>query len=98
MSIGFMLSWWLAALSLVGMAVNVRNFLAFLMCVELLFLAASLNFVSFSQYFQHLDGQVLVLFVLAIAACESAIALGVLILAHRQFHTVNTETLQRLQG
>ena len=93
-----LLSALLAGVSMVGIVLNVRNFIGLLMCVELLFLAASLNFVVFSNYFGHLDGQVMALLILAIAACESAIALGMLILMYRSFATLNTQVLSALKG
>ena len=60
------------------MMVN-RNVLVTLMAIELLFLAASLNFAIFSHFFQEPSGQIFSLFILAVAAAGAAVGLGILL-------------------
>ena len=82
----------------VGMIINQRNLIVMLLCAELLFLAANLNFTAFSRLHQDFHGQVMVIFVLAAAAAESAIALALFVLMYRQYHSVDTKLLSNIRG
>jgi len=53
------------------------------MCIELVLLSVNLNFVIFSVYLDDFYGQIFSLFVLTVAAAESAIGLAILILYYR---------------
>ena len=82
----------------VGMIINQRNLIVMLLCAELLFLAANLNFIVFSRLHQDFHGQVMVIFVLAAAAAESAIALALFVLMYRQYNRVDTKLLSNIRG
>ena len=82
----------------VGMVINRRNLIVLLLCVELIFLAANLNFVLFSRLHQDVHGQIMTLFVLAVAAAESAIALALFVLMYRQFGVVDAKVLTNIRG
>jgi NADH-quinone oxidoreductase subunit K len=69
--------------SLVGIAINRRSILIILMCIELVLLSLNLNFILFSVYFDDLYGQLFSLFILTIAAGESAIGLAIIIIYYR---------------
>jgi len=66
-----------------GIILNRRNILIILMCIELVLLSVNLNFIMFSVYLDDFYGQVFSLFVLTVAAAESAIGLAILILYYR---------------
>ena len=66
-----------------GILLNRRNILIILMCIELVLLSVNLNFVIFSVYLDDFYGQIFSLFVLTVAAAESAIGLAILILYYR---------------
>lgn len=66
-----------------GIFLNRQNVIVVLMSIELLLLAVNINFVAFSQYLGDLVGQVFSLFVLTIAAAESAIGLAILVVYFR---------------
>jgi NADH-quinone oxidoreductase subunit K len=68
------------------------------MCVELLLLAASFNFIAFSRYLGDMSGQIFVFFVLTVAAAESAIGLAILVVLFRERRTINVEDLDTLKG
>jgi NADH-quinone oxidoreductase subunit K len=68
----------------VGVVLNRKNIIITFMSLELMLLAVNLNFLSFSLMFDDIVGQVFVLFILTIAATESAIGLSLLILLHNQ--------------
>ena len=92
--LGFFLFW----TACVGMMFNRRNIIVMLLCVELIFLASSLNFILFSKIFHDVNGQIMTLFVLVIAACESAVALALLVLMHRKYATLDAKVLTSVQG
>ncbi len=92
------LSLMLCMTGLVGMVINQRNLINMLMCLELIFLGINTNFVAFSQYFHDIEGQVMVFFVLAVAASESAIALAFMVLLYRKQQTIDARQLHDLHG
>jgi len=66
-----------------------RNALMFLMSVELMVNAAAINLVAFALYWGTLTGQVFTLFVLALAAAEVAVGLGIILVLHRNYETID---------
>ena len=63
--------------------------LYFLMSVELMMNAANINFVAFSLYYGDLTGQVFALFVIALAAAEVAIGIGIILVLYRNFGNID---------
>ena len=88
----------LFSISVVGIFLNRKNLVVLLMAIELLLLAANMNFIAFSHYLEDLGGQVFVFFILTVAAAESAIGLAILIVVFRSRRTINVQDLDRLQG
>src|SRR5687768_14247029 len=88
----------LFAVSVAGMFINRKNLILLLMCVELLLLAANINFVAFSRYLGYIDGQVFVFFVLTVAAAEAAIGLAILVVLFRQKNSINVTDIGTLKG
>ena len=84
--------------SVVGIFLNRKNLVVLLMAIELLLLAANMNFIAFSHYLGDLAGQVFVFFILTVAAAESAIGLAILIVVFRNRRTINVQDLDRLKG
>ena len=70
-------------IGLIGVILNRRNILIILMCIELLLLSLSMNFILFSVYLDDLYGQLFSFFILTIAAAESAIGLAIIIIYYR---------------
>tara|TARA_B100000029_G_scaffold443941_3_gene463352 strand:- start:48 stop:254 length:207 start_codon:yes stop_codon:yes gene_type:complete len=68
------------------------------MAIELLLLAANINFVAFSHYLGDAAGQVFVFFVLTVAAAESAIGLAILIVVFRNRQSIDVQDLSQLKG
>ena len=66
-----------------------RNALLFLMSVELMLNAANINLVAFSQFWGNVTGQTLGLFLMALAAAEVAVGLGIIIVLYRNFEDVD---------
>ena len=88
----------LFSISVVGIFLNRKNLVVLLMAIELLLLAANMNFIAFSHYLGDLVGQVFVFFILTVAAAESAIGLAILIVVFRNRRTINVQDLDRLKG
>jgi NADH-quinone oxidoreductase subunit K len=88
----------LFAISVVGIFLNRKNLIVILMSIELLLLAANMNFVAFSHYLQDPAGQVFVFFILTVAAAEAAIGLAILIILFRNKLSINVEDLDELKG
>jgi NADH-quinone oxidoreductase subunit K len=88
----------LFAISVVGIFLNRRNVIILLMAIELMLLAVNMNFVAFSHFLDDPAGQVFVLFILTVAAAESAIGLAILVVLFRNLSTIDVEDLDRLKG
>lgn len=76
------------AIGLVGVLTR-KNALVYLMSIELLLNAANINLVAFALYHGSLTGQVFALFVMALAAAEVAIGIGIILGLHRNFDDVD---------
>lgn len=90
-----------AALFCIGVLaiITKRHAVAILMGVELIFNAANLNLIAFSQHDPKLlQGQLFALFVIVIAAAESAIALAIILKVYQHFNTVNLNEVDASQG
>jgi len=66
-----------------------ENALMFLISVELMLNAANINLVAFSHFYGNITGQVFSLFVMALAAAEVAIGLGIVLVLYRNFDDVD---------
>jgi len=86
------------AISVVGIFLNRKNVIVLLMAIELMLLAVNLNFVAFSYYLGDAAGQIFVLFILTVAAAESAIGLAILVALFRNLRTIHVDDLDSLKG
>jgi NADH-quinone oxidoreductase subunit K len=75
-----------------------RNFIVVLLSIELIFAAAGINFIAFSALWHNMTGQVFTVFLIAVAAGEAAIGLGLLIALYRIKHTANVDEAHELKG
>lgn len=82
----------------IGIFLNRRNVIVILMSIELMLLAANINFVAFSQYLQDLVGQVFGLFILTIAAAEAAIGLAILVVYFRNRGDISVDDMTMMKG
>jgi len=74
-----------------------RNLLIVLMSIELMLNAANLAFVTFSRAFGGMDGQIIVLFVMTIAAAEVAVGLAIVLAVFRVRETTNVDKINLLK-
>ena len=75
-----------------------RNILVVFMCIELMLNAVNLTLVTFSNIHGNLDGQVFVLFIMAIAAAEAAVGLAIIVGLFRNFYSTTSENADLLRG
>jgi NADH-quinone oxidoreductase subunit K len=75
-----------------------RNAVMVLMGIELILNAANINFIAFAKYGNFgLQGQIMALFVIVLAAAEAAIALAIVLNIYKTFSTVNVDEIDILK-
>lgn len=75
-----------------------KNLMIILMSVELMLNAVNLTFIALARYMADNNGQVIVFFVLCVAAAEVAVGLAILISVWRQRGTMHIDSMRNLQG
>jgi NADH-quinone oxidoreductase subunit K len=83
-------------IGIVGVLVR-RNAIVILMCIEMMMGAAGLAFVTFSRQLESLDGQVAVFLVMAVAAAEVAVGLGIILSIFRHKETTDVDEINLLK-
>ncbi len=91
-----LLSLALFAIGVVGVFLR-RNIITIFMCVELMLNAVNLSFIAFSRALGTLDAQVLVFFVLTVAAAEAAVGLAIVIAMQRHRDTLDVDAFSLLK-
>lgn len=86
----------LFAIGLMGITTR-RNVLMILLCIELMFNAANLAFVAFARAHGDLGGQLIVFFVITVAAAEVTVGLAIAILMARRLATLNADEANLLK-
>lgn len=81
-------------IGLVGIVLNRKNILITIMSIELLLLSVNLNFALCSVYLDDLVGHIFVIFVLALAAAESAIGLSILLAFYKLTNSIEMEPIK----
>jgi NADH-quinone oxidoreductase subunit K len=86
----------LFSLGLMGVILR-RNLLVMYMSLELMLNAANLALVSFSRFNNDLDGQIMVFFIITVAAAEVAVGLALIVALYRKKQTSHVEDLTALR-
>jgi len=86
----------LFATGVVGVLVR-RNIIVMFMSIELMLNAVNLAFIALGRRIGSIDGQVIVFFVITVAAAEAAVGLGIIISLFRNRATVNADELNLLR-
>ena len=100
---GVPLSWYLIlsailfTLGVVGVLVK-RNPLVIFMCIELMLNSVNLSLIAFGRYLGDEGGQMITIFVLAVAASEVAVGLGILVTIFRARENINVDEINLMQG
>ena len=74
-----------------------RNTIIIFMAVELMLNAVNLSFVALARQFGSMDGQLIVFFVMAVAAAEAAVGLAIILTVFRNKETVNADELNLMR-
>lgn len=85
-------------IGLLGIIINRRSIIVLLMCVELMLLAVNLQRRVTSVYLDDRMGQVFALYVLTVAAAESAIGLGILVVYFRVRGSISMSSMNLMHG
>lgn len=84
------------AIGVAGVVIR-RNIIVMLMSIELMLNAVNLTFIAFSRSLGLMDGQVIVIFVMTVAAAEAVIGLAIIISVFRHRQTLDPRELQLLK-
>ncbi|HEV3387312.1 MAG TPA: NADH-quinone oxidoreductase subunit NuoK [Gemmata sp.] len=74
-----------------------RNLITMFLCAEMMLQGVAINFVAFARYHGNLQGQVFVLFILTVAACEAGIALALILMLYRRSKSLDSFDWQSLR-
>lgn len=94
---GLLLSGILFVLGLLGVLVR-RNIVFILLSVEIMLNAAGLAFVFAGAKWVQADGQIMFLFILAMAAAEVSVGLALIIQIFKHFKTLDSDSLNKMKG
>ena len=86
----------LFALGIAGVVIR-RNALVIYMALEMNLNAANLALIAFSKFNKNVDGQILVFFIIAIAAAEVAVGLAIIVALYRRKQTVSVDELTTMR-
>lgn len=75
-----------------------RNAIVILMSIELMLNAVNISFVAFSHFSGKMEGQIMVFFVMTIAAAEAAVGLALAVSIFKRFKEVNIRFFEQLRG
>jgi NADH-quinone oxidoreductase subunit K len=75
-----------------------RNVIVILMSIELMLNAVNITFIAFGRYIDIVNGQVMVFFVMTIAAAEAAVGLALAVTIFKKFREVNIRFFEHLKG
>jgi NADH-quinone oxidoreductase subunit K len=95
---------WYVALSAILFAIGAlgvllrRNAIIIFMSIEMMLNAANLLFVAFARHLQDIDGQVLVFFVITVAAAEVAVGLALIVTIFRTKQSIDIDEINMMKG
>ena len=84
-------------IAIAGLYINKKNLIMILLCIELILLAVNLQFLIFAKMHSDILGQIMVLFILTIAAAETSIGLAIIILIYRSLKSIDVEKLNNVK-
>jgi NADH-quinone oxidoreductase subunit K len=75
-----------------------RNVITVLLSIEVMLNAVNLTFIAFGRFLGSSDGQIIVFFVITVAAAEAAVGLAIVIALFRHVETLNPDAFRQLRG
>ena len=88
----------LFSIGALGLVLNRKNILIIIMSIELMLLSVNLNFIIFSIYLDDIIGQLFVIFILTVAATESAIGLSIVAVYYKVKNTIVLDRIVTFKG
>ena len=85
-------------IGLIGVFLNRKNLIVLLMSIELILFSANINFVSFSNYYKSITGQIFVFFNLSVSAAEAAVGLAIIVIFFRKKDSIHIDDVNALKG
>lgn len=85
-------------IGILGIFLVKKNIIIILMSIELMLLAININFIVFSVYLNDLTGQIFSIFILTVAAAESAIGLAILVVYYRIKGIISINFINSIKG
>ena len=85
-------------IGLIGVFLNRKNLIVLLMSIELILFSANINFVSFSNYYKDITGQIFVFFNLSVSAAEAAVGLAIIVIFLRKKDSIHIDDIDTLKG
>lgn len=86
----------LFAIGVTGVVIR-RNIIVILMSIEIMLNAVNLTFIAFARSLGSMDGQVIVFFVMTVAAAEAVVGLAIVISVYRHRRTLDPQEMQLLK-
>ncbi len=87
----------LFCLGMIGVLLR-RNAIVMLMSIELMLNGVNISLIAFGKYNNNIDGQIMVFFVMTIAAAEAAVGLALAVSIFKRFKEVNIRFFEHLKG
>ncbi len=87
----------LFSIGLIGV-IRRKNILMLFFATEIMLNSVNIGFVAVALYYGDIAGQVFALFIIAVAASEVAVGLGLLVLYYKRTGSINLDTLQTMKG
>ena len=87
----------LFAIGVAGVLVR-RNAIIIFLSIEIMLNAVNLTFVAFSRFLDSLSGQIIVFFVMTVAAAEAAVGLAIIVSVYRNRESVDVDRVNLLKG
>lgn len=81
-----------------GIFITRRNIIVIIMSIELMLLSINIIFIYFSLYLDDISGQVICLYILTIAAAESAIGLALIVIYYRLRGIISIDYISTIKG
>lgn len=75
-----------------------KDLITMFMAIEIMLNAANLAFIAFAKSASSIDGQIIVFFIITVAAAEAAVGLAIILLIFKQKKTIKTEDMNLLKG
>lgn len=85
-------------IGLCSIIVNRKSIITMLISIELMLLAVNINFTATAIFSNELTGQIFTIMILTVAAAETAIGLAILVVYHKNRHSIDIDNINQMNG